>query len=391
MSLDWLRHELQQLDEAGLRRPQRQVRLASRHITIDGTEFVDFGSNDYLGLARHPNVVSAAARALPDSGVGARSSALINGRSVWHNELEKHLADFEGAEAALLFPSGYAANVGVVSSLAGRGDLICSDRQNHASLIDGCRLSRAMIRLFDRSNLTELASILANSAAQRKFIVTDSVFSMDGEIAPLESLCDLAEQHGATLIVDEAHGTGIFGQRGSGVCELLELEQRIPVRLGTLSKSIGALGGFVVGSRELVDFLWHRARTQFFSTALPPAICAAASSALNLIATDSERRLRLRQMALDLKQKLVARGLRVTSDDGVPIVPVIVGGPDDAVRLAERLAEAGFFVPAIRPPSVPRGTSRLRISLSANHDLVTIDRLVDTLCAAMSGIQESVS
>lgn len=391
MSLDWLSQGIENLEARNLRRPRRRVRsLGGGRCELDGEQYVDFGSNDYLGLAHHAELIEAATTTLAEAGVGARASALVNGRSTWHADLEKHIADFEGTEAALLFPSGYAANVGVLSALAGPADLICSDRLNHASLIDGCRLSKAKIRLYDHNDLGELADILSNAAARRLFVVSDTIFSMNGTVAPLEQLCDLADATGATLIVDEAHATGVLGKRGLGVCELLDVERRVPVRIGTLSKSVGTLGGFVAGSEQLVDFLWHEARTQFFSTALPPAICAAASAALNIIESGSLCRRDLQSMSTRLKTALRARDIDAQSDDGIPIVPIILGDPDAANRLSERLLKAGLFVPAIRPPSVPPRTSRLRISVTAAHSDADIDRLVEALCGAVCESKEPV-
>ena len=263
--------------------------LSNGRCSVDGHEAWDFASNDYLGLANDPRVVVAARDALQSHGVGGRASPLVSGRSDLHLKLEQTLADFEGTSAAVLFPTGMAANMGTVAALAGSGDILFCDRLNHASLVDGCRASGATIRVYRHHDLDELAGMMSTTSGLRKFIVTDTVFSMDGDLAPLSELCELAERHNAAMIVDEAHGTGVFGDRGRGVVELLGVEERIAVRIGTLSKAVGAIGGFVTGSRALIDFLWNKARTQVYSTSLPPAVCAAAAEAIRIIKNEPER------------------------------------------------------------------------------------------------------
>ncbi len=300
------------------------------------------------------------------------------GRSPWHARLEERLARFEGQEAALLFPTGFAANLGTITALVERGDLVCSDRLNHASLIDGCRLSGAEVYVYDRDRLERLdARLLAAHDARRKLIVTDGVFSMDGVLAPLGKLSELAARHGAMLLVDEAHGTGVFGRHGRGVCEQLEVEDQVAVRVGTLSKAIGSLGGFVTGSRLLVDWLWNRARTQIFSTAAPPSACAAAYAALDLIEAEPKRREKVLALSQQLRRGIAERGLETVDGGTGPIVPILCNEPDAAVYFARRLEECGFLVGAMRPPSVPPGTSRVRIGVTAAHseeDIVALLR-----------------
>lgn len=384
--LPWLSGALDELRRAGLVRRRREViPLADGSCVVDGRRLIDFASNDYLGLARDPRLIAAATKATQEAGTGASASALVSGRTEWHAELERRLAEFEGHPAAVLFPSGYAANVGTIAALADSNDVIFSDRFNHASLIDGCRLSGAKVRIYRHDNLAGLESELAKATdARRKFIVTDSVFSMDADLAPLADLCDIAERNDAALIVDEAHATGVFGERGRGVAELQHVEDRIAVRIGTLSKAFGSQGGFVAGPAELIDWLWNKARTQMFSTALTPAACAAATAALTVIADEPFRREELSKRATELRQSLIDAGLQVSGELTCPIVPVIVGDPEATVATAARLEERGFLVGAIRPPTVPQGTSRLRIVLHATH---TVDQVATMSAAVLEAVR----
>ena len=375
---------LDDLTRQGLRRERRSFTpLPDGRCRIGDRTLVNFASNDYLNLAHDPRLRDAARQALDETGSGAAASALVCGRSEWHERLEARLAAFEQQEAAILFPTGYAANVGTIAALAGPDDLVCCDRLNHASLVDGSRLSRAKLLVYRHDRLDRLARALHKaSTRRRRFIVTDSVFSMDGVLAPLRALCELADKFDATLIIDEAHATGIFGEHGRGVAEQAGVEHRRVVRIGTLSKAIGTLGGFVAGPQPLVDWLWNTARTQMFSTALPPAVCAAAIAALEIIAAEPERRERLHALAAGLRQRLQAAGIRTVPHSTGPIVPIVMGLPEQAVGAARRLEEAGFLVAAIRPPTVPRGTSRLRISLTCGHSDDDIERLARALPTA---------
>lgn len=368
-NLPWLYEELQQLACDGLLRRRRQTRwLPDGYCELDGRRVCNFIANDYLNLASDPRVVAAAEHALQDAGVGARASALLGGRSVEHVRLEQRLAEFEGTEAALLFPTGMAANVGTISALVRPEDTVFCDRFNHASLIDGCRLSGAKFRVYRHDDLDALSGELRKaSEAPRRWIVTDGVFSMDGDLAPLPELCDLAERYGAEIIVDEAHATGVFGTQGRGAAEHFGVEDRIAIRIGTLSKAIGCLGGFVTGSQTLIDYLWNSARTQIYSTALPPAVCAAAERAVAIIQQDPERRVRLHYLANFLRLRLAERGVDVLAGSIGPILPIVVQEATRAVEIAGRLEQRGLLVGAIRPPTVPRGTARLRISVSTAH------------------------
>jgi 8-amino-7-oxononanoate synthase len=384
--LHWIDDDLQALDRQGLRRKRRTVTpLAGGRCLVDDRELLNFACNDYLDLAHDPRVVAAARDALDRAGAGATASALVSGRTPWHVELEDRLARFERQPAAVLFPTGFAANAGTIAALAGPDDTIFSDRLNHASLIDGCRLSQAQVRVYRHDDLTGLEDALKCPETGRRLIVTDSVFSMDGDLAPLPQLCDLAERFGAFLVVDEAHGSGVFGEGGRGVAELLGVEDRVPVRVGTLSKAVGALGGFVAGPQALIDWLWNRARTQIYSTALPPSICAAAIAAIGIVESEPQRRQHLLQIAGEFRQQLREARIATIENSVGPIVPIVLQTPDRAMQVAGQLERQGFLVAAIRPPTVPAGTSRLRVSLSSGHTSANIERLAVALKTVLCG------
>ena len=373
----WITAALEQLAAEGLLRRRRVTRLLPHgRCEVGSRRVIDFASNDYLNLARDPGVVAAAAEALSISGVGARASALVCGRTQWHEQLEHRIASFEGRAEALLFPTGLAANMGTIAALCGTDDLILCDRFNHASLVDGCRLSQAKVRVYRHDDLATLEREFAKGdATRRRWIVTDSVFSMDGDLAPLPELCDIAERCDAALIVDEAHGTGVFGEHGRGACEALGVEDCVLVRIGTLSKAIGAQGGFVSGSADLISLLWNRARSQVYSTALSPVVCAAATAAIEIIAAEPDRRARLLAASQFFRDQLQSAGISTVEGSTGPIVPVVLHDPHAAMALAARLEERGFLVGAIRPPTVPHGTSRLRIVVTAAHEREDLARL----------------
>jgi 8-amino-7-oxononanoate synthase len=308
---------------------------------------------------------------------------LVTGYGTHHHLLEERLAQFEGTEAALLFPSGFAANVGAIASLVGQGDTVFTDRKNHASLLDGCRLSRADVRVYPHNDWRMLESLLARRSGRRRLIVTDSLFSMDGDLAPLAALADLAQQYNAMLLIDEAHATGVFGALGRGVAEALGLEGQIPIRVGTLSKALGSIGGFVAGSRSLIEWLVNRARPYVFSTAAPAAIAAAGITALDIVCDEPQRRSELLTRAQSLRGALAEQGWNV-GRSASQIIPVIVGEPDHALALSARLLERGLLVPAIRPPTVPDGEACLRISLSYAHTAEMIAMLVEGMKAVGS-------
>jgi 8-amino-7-oxononanoate synthase len=381
--LAWLDDALADLDRRALRRtlaartgPQR-----ASAIEIEGQTLVNFGSNDYLGLASDPRIVAAARQALDEHGWGSGASPLVTGRSELHARLERRLAEFEGTEAALFFPSGYAANVGTITALVGNDDAIYSDELNHASIIDGCRLSGAAVHIYRHGDVGHLAELQRNSASyRRRLIVTDSLFSMHGDFAPLAELARLAREHDAMLLVDEAHATGVFGPQGRGVCEAAGIEHAEVIRVGTLSKALGSAGGFVAGSQRLVDWLANRARPYVFSTAAPAALAAVGLAALDIVVQEPGRRDRLLQLARQLQTRLAAVGL-VSETPGSQIVPVVLQDPQTVMTAAAELRRRGYFVPGIRPPSVPTGQSLLRISLSCLHTDEQIDAAADAIVA----------
>ncbi len=371
----WIRAQLARLDDEGLRR-QRRVRDSAQLATLqlDGRPLLNFGSNDYLGLAAE---LTPAAGQVPGWGSGA--SPMICGRGAVQAELERRLAKFEQAESALWFSSGYAANVGTLTALAGPGDVIYSDAKNHASIIDGCRLSGARIVVYPHGDAAALNRLMTtNEPARRRLIVTDSIFSMDGDFAPLEELAELAGAQDAMLVVDEAHATGVCGARGGGLVEQLGLERAIPLRVGTLSKALGSIGGFVVGPADVIEWLAHRARSYFFSTAPPDACAVAALQALDIVRDEPQRRRELLARSASLRERLRERGWNV-GRSACQIIPLIVGDAQAAMQLHARLLEQGLFVPGIRPPSVPAGESLLRISLSYKHTDNDLTRLVEAV------------
>jgi 8-amino-7-oxononanoate synthase len=387
-TLEWMDDELASLAARGLLRtlgthagPQ-QVRL-----NVAGRKLVSFGSNDYLGLAFDERLRAAAARAAEQHGAGAGASPLVTGHAAPHRHLEERLAEFEGTQAALVFSSGYAANLGTISALAGRGDAIYADQKNHASMIDGCRLSRATKHVYPHADARALARLLGESGDyRRRLIVTESVFSMDGDRAPLVELASLAEQFDCMLLVDEAHATGVLGATGRGLAEELDVEDRCHVRIGTLSKALGCAGGFVCGRGSLVEWLVNRARPYVFSTALPPAVCVAACMALDIVREEDWRRAALLERAAALRTMLRKQGWNTGSSTS-QIIPLVVGEVDRAMRLSQRLLDEGLLVPAIRPPSVPTGEALLRISLSCAHSAEMVERLSTALARVAAEFQ----
>jgi 8-amino-7-oxononanoate synthase len=386
--LDWLDDVAGDRARLGLNRSLRAFAGVSApgRRTLQDKNLIDFSSNDYLGLAADPRVVQAAGRASEQYGWGSGASPLVSGWTEAHQALVESLARFEHAEAAALFPTGFAANIGTIVALVGPGDGIYSDRLNHASLIDGARLSGAQIRVYPHADLERLESLLHEdrSRFRRSLIVTDGLFSMDGDLAPLDRLADLAEGFGAILMVDEAHATGVLGPDGRGASSAFGVSDRVHVRVGTLSKALGSLGGFTAGSRRLVDHLLNQARTLIYSTSLPAPAVVSSTEALAILQAEPERRIALQALSAGLRERLAAEGLD-NGDRGPvgPIVPILVGEPERALRVAARLLADGFLVPAIRPPSVPPGTSRLRVSLTSSHRKEDVARLVDALIDAL--------
>ncbi len=380
--------ELQQrLDELEHRSLRRRTRLVTGpqgpHVELDGRRVLLLCSNNYLGLAGHPRVREAAAAAALEWGVGAGAARLVSGTMVPHQELEERLAAFKGTEAALLFGSGYLANIGVLSALAGEGDLVLSDELNHASIIDGCRLSRAEIAVYRHCDAAHLEWILDRTERSRgTVIVTDSVFSMDGDIAPLGEIAEIAQRHGARLVVDEAHATGTVGPDGRGAVAAAGLAGQVDVVVGTLGKALGSYGAFAACSRTMADYLLNTARSFIFSTALPVPAVAAATAALTLIETEPQLVSSLADAAGTLRAALGRHGLD-TGESTTQIMPVIVGEADVATRVSERVLQAGVFAQVIRPPTVPEGTSRLRLAVMAGHTAEDLERAASVIATAV--------
>jgi 8-amino-7-oxononanoate synthase len=358
---------LNELQELGL---YRRTRLVSGpqgpNIVLDGTRVLLLCSNNYLCLADSPRVQEAAADAALRWGVGAGASRLVSGTMTIHGRLEKRLAAFKGSEAALLFGSGYLANLGVVGTLAGAGDVVFSDELNHASIIDGCRLSRAQTFVYAHNDVEHLAWGLAQAGGRAALIVTESVFSMDGDVAPLEDIVELARIYGARVAVDEAHATGCLGPGGRGAVAALGLEREVDVVVGTLGKALGAYGAFVACDLELAELFTNSARSLIFSTAPPPPAIAGALAALELLEEQPRRVERLLANADVLRAELAREGFDTTGSQ-TQIVPLVVGDPQTAVAMCEAALERGIFAQAIRPPTVPPGTSRLRLAVMATH------------------------
>jgi len=376
---DYFRTALADIEQTNLRR--RRVPHTEGLVAMTqwrrGEIVVNFGSNDYLGLRRDARLIEAAANALSVWGVGSGSSPLVTGYSSQLAELEQQLASWQGTEAALVFSSGMSMNIGVIAALAGPNDLVLSDQFNHASLIDGCRLSGAAKRIFPHADARAVEQLLCSEREhyQRAIVVTESVFSMDGDVAPLAELVELCERYDAGLIVDEAHASGLFGATGAGLGEQSFSGNSWLAKLGTFSKAIGTCGGFVAGSHAMIDYLIHRCRSYVYSTAISPTVVAATLAAVQLIPQLADRRMRLEDLCRRVRIDLRAQGWKIASD-GTPIIPIVVGSSERALELQAKLAEMGLWVPAIRPPTVPAGAARLRISLSSLHCDQQIDHLV---------------
>ena len=373
----WAREELAELGRRGLLRTLEP--LASPQgpvVRIGGQSLVNFSSNDYLGLAADPRVVQAFAAGLDRWGVGAGASRLVVGDTEAHRRLEARLAAFESTEAVLLFNGGYPANLGLVQALVRRGDLVVSDALNHASLVDGCRLSRAEVAVVPHGDVDAVArALLAPGPARRKLLVIDAVFSMDGDPAPLAALAEVCARAGAAFLVDEAHATGVLGARGSGLCEATGVKP--DVRMGTLGKALGGFGAYAATSRAVADLLLNRARSVVFSTTLPPALCEAMVVAVDALERDPDLRPRLWRNIHRFVNGLGRLG--IAAEPRSAIVPVILGTPERALRASAFLRERGLLVKPIRPPTVPEGTSRLRFALSAAHTEAQIDRALQAL------------
>ncbi len=349
------------------------------YVNIGKEEYLSFCSNNYLGLANHPVVKKAATDAIENYGWGTGASRLISGNMELHEKLESEISKFKNKCSSLVFPTGYMANLGTICALVGKDDIVICDRLNHASIIDGCRLSGATLRVYPHCDMKKLDGILKNSAPfKRKLVVTDSVFSMDGDIAPLPDIVTIANNHQAMVMVDEAHGTGIFGKNGRGVVEHFGLEKEIKIVIGTLSKAIGSLGGFVSGEIDLINYLRNCSRTFIYTTALPPAVCAASIAGITLIRNDHSFRHTLWRNVHYLKERLALLDLKIVSTES-PIIPILIGNTKKTLEVAEFLFQRRILIPAIRPPSVPDKSSRLRITVMASHTRDDLEKLLNLL------------
>ena len=377
----FLADELARRDDAGLLRTLRPLERDGCWVVAEGgRRLLDLSSNDYLGLSCHPTVVDAAARAARRRS-GATASRLIVGTDGRYAALEEKLADFQGTEAALVFGSGYLANVGAISCLVGPEDAVLSDSLNHASIIDGCRLSRAAIHRYEHRDLDQLEAMLRRAeqaGARRKLIVTETVFSMSGDVAPLAEIVELKERYGAALLVDEAHADGVFGPRGEGYAHELGVAEQVDLHLGTFGKAFGAYGAYIAGSSLWIDYLTNAARSFVFTTALPPAVIGAVDAALEVIRDADGLRATLLENAARFRSRLQALGLD-TCASSTQIVPLVVGESERALALSQALETAGVLVVAIRPPTVPRRTARLRFSVTALHGRADLDRALEAI------------
>ena len=379
MPANFIHDELQDLRNASLHRRMRSVDgKQGPTLIVDGREVLNFSSNNYLGLANHPALCKAAKEAIDRYGCGSGASRLISGNMVLHEELESKIAAFKGTEAALVFNSGFQANTGILSTLVAEGDVILSDALNHASIIDGCRLARAKVVVYGHCDLDQLERGLKEvSAHRRKLIVTETLFSMDGDEAPLTDIVGLAEKYGAMIMVDEAHATGVFEPDGAGLVAKLGLGDRVLIQMGTLGKALGGFGAYVAGSWSLRELLINRCRSFVFTTSLPPAIMAMGIAAVDLVKQEPERRQALWQNCERLRIGLKSLGYALGNSQS-PILPLIVGDATQCMQLSRRLLERGVFAQGIRPPTVPPGTSRLRITLMATHTKEHLEQALNT-------------
>jgi 8-amino-7-oxononanoate synthase len=385
-ALAWIDDEMAAIQAGGLERTLLQLSSAPGPLVEhDGRQYLLLGSNNYLDLANHPEVVAAAVAAARRYGAGAGASRLVSGAIDMQARLEDTLASLTGAEGALLFSSGYLANVSTIQALVGRGDQVFSDALNHASIIDGCRLSGAAVTVYPHADLEALGVALSDPGRGRRLVVSDSIFSMDGDSADVAGLVEIAERHDAMLMLDESHALGVLGDGGGGQAVAHGVADRVPVRMGTLSKALGSAGGFIAGPRQLVDWLRHRARGFVFDTAPAPASVGAAIAAVDVASREPERRQRLLALSERLRRGLVAERLTVSPGEAA-IVPLLIGDPRRAVEVALEVRKGGVIAPAIRPPSVPVATSRLRLTVSAGFSPDQVDTAVTVIAAAINSI-----
>ena len=378
MTEDFYTGCIDDLKRAGRYREMHTISgVQGAEVLVDGRRAICMCSNNYLGLAGHPALIEAHVKAARQFGSGAGASRLISGNMDLHARLEERIARFKGVEKALLFNSGYQANVGIITALAGPGDTIYSDQLNHASIVDGSRLSKAAVRVYHHCNMRELEQIISSDkGAGRKLIVTDSVFSMDGDLAPLEEIVEIKRRHGAMLLIDEAHATGVIGPGGRGLAAAYGLEGEIDLTMGTLGKALGSFGAFVGASFHLIDYLINTARSFIFTTALPPPVAASAIAAFDVIESEPELITKLNEAARYMRKGLKDIGFNVP-DGETPIIPVIIGDEHKTMNCCERLLDLRVFVQGIRPPTVPQNGSRLRVTVMATHTREHLDRALE--------------
>jgi glycine C-acetyltransferase len=378
--LQFLDDALVEMKRDGLYRSLRILEGEQKpHSRFDGREVINLSSNNYLGLTTHPKLRDAALRAVKDLGVGSGSVRTIAGTMDLHMELERRIARFKKTEAAVVFQSGFTANAGTVSSVLGKEDLILSDELNHASIIDGARLSRAAIKVFPHRDVAALRRLLEETKdVKRRLVITDGVFSMDGDVAPLRDIAAAAREHGAIMMVDDAHASGVLGRAGRGTVDHFDIHGQVDIQVGTLSKAIGVLGGYVCGSKSLIEYLYHRARPFLFSTSHPPAVAAACLAAFDVLEEEPERIERLWSNTKRFKAGLAMLGFN-TGISETPITPIIVGEADMAMRFSDRLFERGVFAQGIGFPTVAKGKARLRTIVTATHTEAELDQALDLL------------
>ena len=383
MFTDFIEQELSRLKDAGLYRHMPLIQGPQEpKITINGKDVILLCSNNYLGLANHPKVKDAAIKAIEKYGFGSGASRLVSGNMELHEELEQRIARFKDTEAALVFNSGYHANIGIIPALASRGNLIFSDKLNHASIVDACILSRARLIRYPHKDMDALEKLLKKNSPltthHSPLIITDGIFSVDGDIAPLKELSELADKYKCMLMVDDAHATGVLGSKGKGTSEHFGIDNPNRIQMGTLGKALGCFGAYVAGSRKLIDYLINKARSFIYTTSLPPSVCAASIAAIDIIEDEPQLRQNLWDRIKFFRKGLKEAGLN-TMQSETQIIPILIGKADKTVKISNNLLDKGVFVQAIRPPTVPEGTSRLRITLMATHSWDDLKYALETI------------
>jgi len=383
----YFEQELSRLKDAGLYRHMPLIQGPQEpKITINGKDVILLCSNNYLGLANHPKVKEASISAIEKYGFGSGASRLVSGNMELHEELEQRLAGFKDTEAALVFNSGYHANIGIIPALASRGNLIFSDKLNHASIVDACILSRARLIRYPHKDMDALEKLLKKNSPltthHSPLIITDGIFSMDGDIAPLKEISELADKYNCMLMIDDAHATGVLGESGKGTMEYFGIDNPNIIQMGTLGKALGCFGAYIVGSRKLIDYLINKARSFIYTTSLPSSVCAASIAAIDIIEDEPQLRQNLWDRIKFFRSSLVNAGFDIMNSE-TQIIPILIGKADKTVKISNNLLDKGVFVQAIRPPTVPEGTSRLRITLMATHSW-------DDLKYAIKTIEEAV-